>query len=82
MLFNVFSDQYFVEMLPPESVYFEPDLCPSSPRVQGRVVASSPVDITTLHRPDEPVPTAFSKPPINKVRQIVPDTLLEQSEYE
>jgi hypothetical protein len=64
-------------MLPPESVHFEPDLRLSSPRVQGRVVASMPVEITTLYRQDEPIPTAFSKPSITKIRRIVSDTLLE-----
>ena len=64
------SQQYFVEMLALRSDDFESSSsttlsnskAPS--QVAGRhVIASVPVEITTLYRPDELIPVPFSEPP-------------------
>ena len=45
---------------------FEPEVHPSSlgrSRRQDNVLASNPVEITTLYREDEPIPVVYSEPP-------------------
>jgi hypothetical protein len=56
---------------------FEPEIQPPSPgqiRKVDNVIASNPVEITTLYREDEPVPSAYSEPPQTyKVRCVPSD---------
>lgn len=54
-------------MLSFDSDKFEPETRSSTSgnklRKQDNVLASNPVEITTLHRQDEPIPTVYSEPP-------------------
>ena len=52
--------------MPFRAVNFVPEDRPSSGRTSNQkdaVLASNPIEITTLGREDEPVPTVFSEPP-------------------
>jgi hypothetical protein len=66
-----FSQQYTVELLALETANFKPEVPPGQERKGDDVVASKPVDITTLYRQGEPVPTAYSEPPERYFRQRV-----------
>ena len=53
-------------MLSFETSNFKPEGHPPSPglaKKTGNVLATNLVEITTLYRQDEPVPTAYSEPP-------------------
>lgn len=45
---------------------FEPEIHPAS-RKRDFVLLSSPVEITTLYRQDEPIPTVYSEPPTTHI---------------
>lgn len=60
------------------SASFEPNSNrPISPRNRGRnSIATVPVEITTLCRPDEPVAIPFSRPPrvhVRRVSDVIPE---------
>ena len=77
--------QYVVEMLPLQSVHFEPNQVGPVPlgkeRAKETVVASAPVEITTLRRLDEPTPLSFTEPATVSTRHIpLNDVITEEPE--
>jgi len=80
-----FLSQYVVEMLPLQSVDFEPNQVNPFPlgneRAQENVIASTPVEITTLRRLDEPMPVSFKEPARVSMRRIpLKDVIAEELE--
>ena len=61
-------------MLPFQTENFEPEIDSSSHRKRDYVLASNPVEIMTLYRKDEPIPTVYSEPPkAFNIRCVDPD---------
>jgi len=78
---SIFSVEYFVEMLPFNSTYPEQEtLRGNNSRSNSQTLISHPVEITTLHRLGEPVPSAFSEPPKTRIRSIIVDAIQEEPE--
>jgi hypothetical protein len=78
--------QYAVELLSFQADNFEPEIHPFSLgklRKRDDVLGSNPVEITTLYRQDEPIPTAYSEPPKAHTMQRVTEdrttTLFEEN---
>jgi len=73
-------------MMALQADYFTPKFPPNwhgKTRGGRYVISSVPVEITTLHRSDEPLPIVFSECPALKMRRIpFEDTIVEEAELE